>query len=194
MNKQEEFETYQGIEVPAPVLVRVERKDKYGSVPGLDDEELASSEELERQIMRSEWGPVLDLPVNGKQGGFRPDVNEDGIAVGAFGSVDFDRIKPGFDKVRYKAEKLREQLKDLLIMIGIVRQRLPRKRVALTLKYVRMGILDEEHILSFDMWQLAKMYMRARWLQKQIAKLVEASFRKKQERVEAWWAGLARAP
>ena len=49
------------------------------------------------------------MPVQGKQGGFRPDVDEDGFIFGAFASVDFERVKPGFDKARYKADKLRGQ-------------------------------------------------------------------------------------
>ena len=46
-------------------LISVERRNPYGSVPGLDDEELATPEELERQVMLAEWGPVLALPVRG---------------------------------------------------------------------------------------------------------------------------------
>jgi hypothetical protein len=34
-----------------PLFIQVERQTGYGSVPGLDDSELADPEELERQII-----------------------------------------------------------------------------------------------------------------------------------------------
>ena len=51
------------IEVPESVLLRPDRGNRYGSVPGLDDSELADPDELERQVVRGEFGPVLALPV-----------------------------------------------------------------------------------------------------------------------------------
>ena len=187
MNQQTTFETYQGVVVPEPVLLRVEREGKYGHVPGLDDEELASPEELERAVMRAEWGPVLALPVRARQGGFRPDIDEDGFGFGAFASVDFNRGRPEFDKVQYKADKLREQLKDTILMLEMIRERLPRKSVALILKYLRMGIIDLEHISHFDMWQLGTLYLRARSLRRQITELEEASWRRKQRQAEVFF-------
>jgi len=190
MKQQTTFETYQGIMTPEPVLLKVEYKDRWGHVPGLDDEELASPEELERQILRAEWGPVLELPVGGRQGGFRPGVDEDGIVFGAFGSVDFEKTMPQFDKTRYKADKLRERLKDTIIVLEMVRQRLPRKLASLVLKYLRMGVIDLEDIGNFDAWQLGTFYLRARRLRKQIAELEEASWRRKQERARRFFDSL----
>ena len=190
MNERAMFETYQEVVVPEPVLLKVERRNKYGSVAGLDDEELATPEELERNIIRDEWGPVLELPVNDRQGGFRPNVDEDGVVFGAFGSVDFDRIKPGFDKAQYKADKLREQLKDVIIMFEMVRERLPRRPASLVLKYLRMGIIDLECIANFDAWQLGTFYLRARWLRKQITELEEVSWERKQKRARRFFASL----
>lgn len=189
MNESEE--TYQGVVAPAPVLLRVERKDKYGHVPGLDDEELASPEELERAVMRDEWGPVLELPVKHGHGWIQPAVDESGgVDWGAFATVDFDRMRPEFDKARYKADNLREQLKDAVLMFEMIRQRLPRKPVALILKYLRMGIIDLEDISNFDMWSLARYYLRARRLRKEISELEEASWRRKQERARRFFASL----
>jgi hypothetical protein len=186
MNQQTTFETYQAIATPEPVWVKPLKQNRYGSVPGLDDEELASPDELERQVLREEWGPVLELPIQGRQGGFRPDVDEDGIVFGAFSSVDFERTMPQFDKVRYKADKLREHLKDTILIFEMIRQRLPRKPVGLILKYLRMGIIDIEDITDFDMWQLAEYYLRARRLRRQITELEEASIRRKQRQLQAW--------
>jgi hypothetical protein len=64
--------------------------------------------------------------------------------------VDFERTRPEFDKARYKADKLREKLKDVLIMLGIVKERLPGKAKDLVLKYLRTGIIGLEHITNED--------------------------------------------
>ena len=121
-------ETYQVEDLPVSAFLSADWGNRYGSVPGLDDTELADPNELEREVMLEEWAPVLVLPVKGNRSGIRPVVDEaGGIDWGAFGTVDFDRYRGGFDKVRYKADKLREQLKDLVIRIGLVKERLPGK-------------------------------------------------------------------
>src|SRR4030042_3485715 len=98
-------------DVPVTALLSVQRDNKYGSVPGLDDTELADPYELEREVMLEEWGPVLALPVKGGQRWIGPVADESGgVDWGAFGSVDFERYSGGFDKARYKAEKLRESI------------------------------------------------------------------------------------
>jgi hypothetical protein len=183
-------ETCNVYDIPVSAVLSAQRQDRYGHVRGLDDSELADPEELARQIIRDEWGPVLELPVNGRQDGFRPNVDEDGVVFGAFGSVDFDRIRLGFDKAQYKADKLKEQLKDTILMLEMIRQRLPKKPVALILKYLRMGIIDLECIANFDAWQLGTFYLRARWLRKQITELEEDSWGRKQERARRFFASL----
>ena len=189
MNEQATVETYQGIEVPASPQLKVERKNKYGSLPGLEDEELASPEELERMAVRAEWGPVLELPVSRKEVAFRPDVDEDGFVVGAFASVDFERIKSGFEKGLYKAEKLREQLRDTVSMFEMIRHRLP-KSASLVLRYLRKGIIELEHISHVDTWQLGTLYLRARSLRKQILELEEASWRRRRRQAELFFDSL----
>ena len=183
--------TYQGIVVPEPALLHVERRNQYGSIPDLDDEELADPEELERQAIREQWGPVLALPSKARQSSIWPAVDESGgVDWGAFGTVDFDRIVPDFDKARYKADKLREQLKDILITFSIVKERLPGKAKNLVLKYLRMGIIELEHIASEDMLCLARLYLRARAIQKEIAELEEFSRQRQKARTEAWLEAL----
>ncbi len=162
-------------DVPASAWCR--RRNRYGSVPGLDDEELADPDELERQALHEEWGPVLRLPVRGR-GGFRPEIDEDGVEFGAFASVDFKRTMPEFDKARYKADKLREELRDTLILLSIVKRRLPGKAKYLVLKYLRMAVIELEHVADDDMLALAKFYLRARRLRDEIRDLEEASTRK----------------
>ena len=123
--------------VAESALLRRERKNRYGSVPGLDDSELADPNELERQVLRQEFCDVLTLPVTGGKCSMRPNIDQDGsIDWGAFGTVDFDRCSGGFDKVRYKADKAREQLKDLLIIFSIVNERIETRTKYLVLKYL----------------------------------------------------------
>ena len=178
----------EGIEVPESVLLVRERGNRYGSVPGLEDDELADPDELERQVYRQEWGPVLALPVQGRQSVIQPLIDESGqVDWGAFATVDFDRYTGGFDRARYKADKLREQWHDVLIRIGIVRERLPGKAKYLVLKYLRMGIIGFGHIVNADMAALVRLYLRAERMRQEIYSLREAGERRRWRRAEALW-------
>ena len=179
--------TEDDVVVPESVLVQVERKDGYGHVPGLDDGELADPQELERQALRTEFGPILALPMPGRQSAIRPTSDESGeLDWGAFGTVDFDRLRPSFDKVRYKADKLRDQLKDVLIMLNIVKERLPGTAKCLVLKCLRMGIIELDHIVDSDMLALAKYCSRAKRLRAEIAPLREVSRQRQEKRLNVW--------
>jgi len=178
MRCENEFAEDEIEDVPVSPLL-CERKNKYGSVPGLDDEELAEPWELERQVMLQEWGPVLMLPVQGKQGGFRPELDEQGVEWGAFGTVDFARTMPEFDKARYKADMLQEKLRDVLITLGIVKERLPRAAYRV-LEYLRESVIDEEHIASEDVLALARLDARARRIQKEIGELRKVSWQRRE--------------
>jgi len=57
--------------VPNTIIVQVERKDRCGRVPGLDDDELADPEELERQVIMTELEPLFSL--SPKRGGWQTD-------------------------------------------------------------------------------------------------------------------------
>jgi hypothetical protein len=188
MSDEVEFDEFcddEDDEVPVCEYLPQDSFNKYGSVPGLDDEELADPDELERQILMQEFGPILALPVKGRGSWIRPIIDEAGMVdFGAFGTVDFSRTMPEFDKVRYKADKLREQLKDLAIRMGLVEERLPGKAKYLVLKYLKMGIIEMEHIVSFDMLCLARLYLRARRLRDEIWWLEKVSETRRQRRLE----------
>jgi hypothetical protein len=170
-----------GIEVPESVLLRRLRPNKYGSVPGLDDSELADPDELERQVLKQEFAPVLALPDKSGRSCIRPNIDEGGgVDWGAFGTVDFDRYRPQFDKLRYKADKVAEQLKDLLIMFSIVNERIKTGAKYRVLKYLRMGIIELEHVVDGDMLALARLFLRAGRMRKEIAELQEAGERRQQ--------------
>ncbi len=185
MNEETSFVVYEDVVVPESGLLRRECRSRYGSVPGLDDTELADPAELERDVMLEEWGPVLALPVKGSGSGIRPVVDEaGGVDWGAFGTVDFERYSGGFDKVRYKADKLREQLKDLAIRMALVKERLPGKAKYMVLKYLKMGVIELEHIGSFDMWCLARLWLRAQRLRDEVRRLDEVSEGRMRRRME----------
>lgn len=187
MKQEVEFEDECEVEdAPVSPLLSEDRKNRYGGVPGLDDEELADPCELERQVFLQDWGPVLRLPVRGSKCPVRPHIDESfGVDFGAFSTVDFSRTMPEFDKLRYKADKLSEKLRDTIIMLGIVSKRLPKAKYSV-LRNVREGIIELEHIESFDMYQLAMYYLRAKRLQKQIAQLRELSWAKRAKKQEEW--------
>ena len=188
MDNETSMEVYGGIVVPASALLKREYGNRYGSVPGLDDSELADPDELERQVLMEEFGPVLALPVKASKYGIRPEIDENGdIDWGAFGTVDFDRYRGGFDKARYKADKIREQLEDLRIRFSIVSDRIKAEAKYLVLKYLRMNIIGLGHIVNDDMQALARLYLRAMRLQKEIAELRQASERRRQQRAAATW-------
>ena len=50
MENETNFVSYEGL-VPESETHNRERKNRYGSVPGLDDDELADPDELERQVI-----------------------------------------------------------------------------------------------------------------------------------------------
>ncbi len=168
--------------VPVSPLLAEGRGNPYGSVPGLDDEELADPRELERQIMINEWAPILALPVRTRRGWAQPMISEDfGLDWGAFGTVDFDRLVPEFDKARYKADRLSEKLRDTVMMFEMVSARLPKAKYRV-LKYLGRGVIELEDIENPDMLALAKYFLQIRRLQKEITELRKASWKRRQAR------------
>ena len=139
-------------------------------------------QELDRQVMLAEWGPILALPVRTRRGWIQPNIDENGrLDWGAFGTVDFSRLVPEFDKARYKADKLCEELQDELIMASMVSRRLPGAKRKV-LYYVDKGVLELDDIESEDMRALTKIYLRVRRLRKEISELQEASWARRKRR------------
>ena len=173
--------------VPEAVIVRRERKSKWGSVSGLSDEELASPAEIERQAMRAEFEPLLTLPDSGaERGACQLFESSGGVKWGSFGTVEVDGREGRRVEARYKKEMLREQLKDVLILFSIVSDRLPGSEKHLVLKYVQMGIVKLDHIKNHDMRALAKLYLRAQRLRKKIAGIEEWARRRVERRLRGW--------
>ena len=183
---EEVFFIEDGVEVAAPVLLKVQRPDRYGSVPGLDDSELANPDEIERCVLRAELGPVLLLPER-KLKWYSPawDTHAD-VDFNAFGSVDFDRLRPEFDKARYKADKLVEEVQGKVIMFHIVKERIPGMKKYRVLKYVGMGALELDDIIDDDVRALAKLYLQIRKVREQVVELREFSRQRKERKLREW--------
>lgn len=176
MTSQEAVETYEDIIVPESVLLKVERDSGYGSVPGLDDKELADPAELERQISLAEWGPILALPCKSFNGSIRPAIDEFGhLDWGAFGTVDFERLRGPFDKARYKADKLQEKLRNDLIMLDLVRERVPAEARGAIRTLALHTEVDLDNIENYNEWTYAKWLRRVRNLSRQIHDLRQYS-------------------
>jgi len=174
---------YAGVVVPQSALLKREQANKYGSIEGLPDEELADPDELERMVYIEEFGPILRLPAQQRRYPFCGSLDEDGrVDFGAFGTVDFDRYRGPFDKTRYKIDKL----KDLVLMLTMVNERIAGKAKYKVLKYVRMGILDLGDIEDNQMYFFAEMYLRAVKLRQEIAKLQEAARYRRLRQMRAW--------
>jgi len=168
------------MEIPVSAAIKVERPSRFGTVQGLDEEELIGEKELERWIEWQEWGPILALPHRRTYGGIRPDIDESGrLDWGAFGTVDFERASEPFDKRRYKIDRLQEKLADTLHSVAMVRRRLPTRAAYLAIKYVQMGILQREHIVSDDVLALLRLMKRVDMLQAEIRDLRQASTRRR---------------
>ena len=167
-------ETEQDVVVPESPLIRPVRKDEYGTVPGLDDDERMSPEEAERLVYLNEFRTLWDLPVVTKSN-IKPVVEDGHVHWGAFSSMDFDRYRPELDKARYKADILREKLRDRRILFDIVKDRVPGRAKWLILKYLRMGVLSTEHIQDIDLIHLAGLHRQILNLRQEISELEEAA-------------------
>lgn len=162
----------------------------YGKIADLpeDEEPAADPDELERIYYKEVWGPIFQIS-KPKPAAYTPAWDyATSVDYDAFASADFERLMPAFDRARYKADKLKEQLKDLSILIGIINGRIPGKAKYKVLRCVRTGIIEADDIRadSWDMWQLAKLYVRALRLKKEIAELHNTSRQRKEQQFQRW--------
>ena len=162
-------------DIPASVLVQREKKDRYGQVEGLEVDELADPAELERQVYRQMMEPVMRLPARFKSCGPRPEIDENGeLEWGAFGSMDFLRDRPAFmDRSRYRLDVMKEELKDQVIAISMIRPHLKGQSYALVLKYLEMDIISMDDVTDFWMKRMAMRYFKAKRIRQEIKQLRE---------------------
>lgn len=179
---QEHIWIEEGAEVAPPAWMKP--VNRYGSVEGLEDEELASPAELERAYYKELWGPVLLIPAKKS---YSPAYDMSGdVDYNAFASVDFDRLRPEFDKARYKVQKLNEQLKDVMITVSILNEKIQKKAKYKLLKWVKEGRIEPDQIKDCRMWMLARFYLRALRLKKEITRLQIARRKRQRQATEKW--------
>ena len=187
---QQDFIRYDGIFVPAAALQQERQRTKYGTLKDLPDEELADPDELERVVYKEMWWPILRLPQQRWECPIRPNIDEDGrVDWGAFGTVDFDSYRPQSSKLRYKAEQMKEQLKDRVNLLRVVSDRIPGTAKYEILSRVRKGVLDPDDIADWDMWQLAVGYVRAWRLRQEIQRMLKKNRQQREEKAAEVWAG-----
>jgi hypothetical protein len=163
-------------ELPVSGVVRVQRRTGYGTVADLEDEAPADIGELQRTIAYEMYGPIIDLPGRGRRLGH--------VVLDANGEVDWDAIGPAGGWRRRAqpapdgcAGELRAELARTIGLIGLVKERVPGTAKYLVLKYVRMGILDVEHVTNHDLRELVKLEARARQLREQLGAVAVATGR-----------------
>jgi len=187
MEQDESFEIYEGIIVPVSPLLKRERSSRYGGVSDLDDEELIDPAEIDRVFLREAFAPILALPVKGKKGGIKPTVDEDGsIDWGAFGTVDFDKYVE-FDKLRYKADKLKEELQNEIFMMEMISGHIKGKEKYAIIERVYKGTLDLGGIADLETYCLAQRYLLAKRLQREIGELEEKSQKRQEEKARKFF-------
>ncbi|MDD5134576.1 MAG: hypothetical protein PHP01_04095 [Phycisphaerae bacterium] len=190
MKQKTKFELYDGVEVPVSPLLKRQRSSRYGSIAELDDEDLIEPAEVERIYLKTEFAPILALPVKTRKGWIRPSIDEDGtIEIGAFGTVDFDRHVQ-FDKALYKAEKLKEEVFNERLMIELVSSHIKTIAKYEVVKNVLRGILDVDDIVDDEMYCLARRCLRMRRLLREIAELQERSRKNRLKKAKKLWESL----
>ena len=168
-----------------PQVVQVQRARVYGSVLDLEDEKPASLRELEREIFLAESGPILALPVQSVRGGFRPAIDEFGhLEWGAFGTEDFARLRGPFDKVRYKIDKLRVELRHAVIMLEMVAAKVPGAVIDSLTAGLRSGAIDLEDIEDWNQYFFAQRYLRVKRIRNQIRELLDFTYRRRAQAAE----------
>jgi hypothetical protein len=189
VNVDQELEIYEGIIVPAAALRREQQRNRYGNLAELPDEELADPDELERAVYKEMWWPILRLPQQRWECPVRPNVDEDGrVDWGAFGTVDFNSYRPEHSKLRYKAEQMKEQLKDQVNMLRMISSRIPGRAKYKILWLVKKQRLDTDDIENWDMWQLAVGYVRAWRFRHEIEQMLARSRQKQEKQAQDFWA------
>ena len=116
----------------------------------------------------------MALPSRGHQDGIWQSVGRDeGLHWGAFGTADFDRLRPTFDTASYATAELQEELRNALIRFGMVQERLTLKARLEALARLESGATDLGATADDDMRAYAKWYLRARSLRRRIRQLSE---------------------
>ena len=175
MNTHDDFDVEPIHDVPNLGNVTVERPDPYGSVPGLDKDELADPHELASMAFQEQWGPILSLPERYPRSTILPQRDESGKwDLGAFETADFDRIYP-FDSARYKADKIEDECRSLRVRFELAMERVPGSAKHEVLSLYRRDVLELDHITDENMRIAVTMDARIRRKREEIRPLRDYS-------------------
>ena len=157
-------------DIPVAPTIKVQRPSKYGGVRGLEDNELAGPEEMERMVEWELWGPVLRLPES-RHG--------DRTWTEVYGTIAEQRARLGQvgpaaanSRTAPRARtlgQLRVELRLALQFLAKAHERVPGNAKYAVLNCVRMGIIDLRHIVHQDLVAVAVLDRRTRHLCKLIA-------------------------
>lgn len=149
-------------ELPVTIAVTVQRKTGYGVVADLDGEEPADTHELQCLVAWADYGPILALPGRYGQSGR--------VVLDRDGEIDWERIgEAGAGRTHARRTRVDEDaLERTLGLIDLLVGRVVGSAKYAVLKYLRMGILRPEHIVSADLRAAARLEARAKRLQQQL--------------------------
>lgn len=146
-------------ELPVIGSIQVIRTTGYGTVADLDGEEPADIHEIQCMAAWQMYAPLLALPGRYGQPGR--------VVLDADGEIDWDRIGPAGRRQRRPQQRRTEgdDLRRVLGLISLLMERIPGTAKYTVLRYVRMGILDVEHVTHVDLRAVAQLEIQARQLQ-----------------------------
>jgi len=102
-----------GEELPVSPTLRVERRcDPW---LGYTEEEVEDCKEFIRWYVGQDFALLLVIPVHPRETEIWFEDYEE-FRTSAFNTNDFERIRPPFDKYRYRVKKVLEKVKDLAIL------------------------------------------------------------------------------
>ncbi len=152
------------------IKVEILRDTGYGSVPGLDDDELASPAELLRQISLEQWGLMFEIPVEPVKSFIRPTIDERGnLDWGAFGTIDFDRLFP-FNPKWYIVDQFKKRLRDVLLMFDMVKERLSVEARLEVLEHLKAG-KDIDELEDENKYFWARRYLQVKRIREEIRQI-----------------------
>ena len=166
--KQSRYERYNGVLVPSPASLKIERKNKYGSVEGLDDSEVIDPMELERQVILNEFKSIFFIPLQRQNEGIRNVMwNSEDFLKSVLDPICIK--KPQIEKSNL--DKLRDKLRFTSNMINNMYNTQPDRKKRITLKYLLMGWISPKDIIDRNLKTCAEWCLRSIQLQKEIKQL-----------------------
>ena len=98
-------------ELPTKACLQVAKKG-FNAYEGMDDDEIEAYKEFRRWFVNKDFDLLQMIPQQDKDDFYIPFEDDDAISF-AFGSMDFRRTLPAFNKYHYKLKMIYQRIKDL---------------------------------------------------------------------------------